>query len=523
MSDDVTQERLSPPERRIMLGVVIAACGSMLNGASFNFVIHPIVISLQASETQASLLRQLPGISGVLAIFVAGVLVMRVGPRRCLKWAGLLMIIGYMIACVAPNMGILSAGLVVAYIGKAAVLVIVVSLIASSIKGKGARATAFATFAMVAPGVSVAMPTLASFAVDNFGWRSVAVIWLLGGVLVIVTALTLIPADRGSTHQHGELWTPVLAGVVLVGLTQVANLATQDGIVSTSVLIVLGAIVVALVLLTLLIRNLPNPSMSFSVFRNGGLAMLFVVVLFIPFSNLWFYGTLGGQYIYGLSALAVSLIFIPVQLAGVAGANFSGRLAKARGLTFAGTATMLATVAMSFLCVIQTLSLPIIFPILILMVYGACVNGTLGTLTNSVMSMARKGQEAESSAFRSAAFATGSSLGAVFLTTIVFSTMAVSISDNSSAAGLNSMQSEQIANDMREGATSEDAASQYTTPLATVDEIQQFERQAAVEGFRVQGIASGMMLLTATGIFYLTRRKIDRREAAREQDVSADA
>ena len=84
MSDDVTQERLSPPERRIMLGVVIAACGSMLNGASFNFVIHPIVISLQASETQASLLRQLPGISGVLAIFVAGVLVMRVGPWRWL-------------------------------------------------------------------------------------------------------------------------------------------------------------------------------------------------------------------------------------------------------------------------------------------------------------------------------------------------------------------------------------------------------------------------------------------------------
>lgn len=519
MTTGVVEEGQGIGQGRIVLGVVIATAGSLFCSASFNFVIHPIVAGLQASETQSAMLRQLPGMGGLLAIFVAGVLVLRIGPQRCLVGSAVLMILGFLITCLAPTMGVLTIGLLAAYVGKSAVVVVALSLLSTSIRSSEGRASAFATFAMVSPAVCVVVPILAAYVVDAFGWRWVAVIWMLGGILVLVATVTLLSGVPSLVTGKGELITPMLAGIVLVGLTQVVRLIATDGWLATSVWVASVITLIALGALIITAHRMSQPSMSLSVLRNGVLAMLLVVVLLMPFSNLWFYGTIGAQYIYGLTALEVSLIFIPIQLAGVFGAKLAGSLVKVRGITFAGTVTLIGAAAMSFLCVTQSTTLPIIVPLVILMIYGACGNGTAGTVTNSIMTMAPEKESGEASAYRSAASSLGSSLGAVFMSTIVFSTMAISIADQSATAGINPQQAEQIANDMREGATSEEVSSQYSTPVSSVDQIQEFQREAAVEGYRAQGVGSGTMLLIAAGIFYFTRRRIDRREA---EQPSAD-
>ena len=161
-------------DRKIVLGVVLCAAGATFCGASFNYVIRPIVTSLQATETQGDLLRQLPGMGGVLAIFVAGALIGRLGARRCLVWAGVLMCLGYFVTCVATSMGLLAAGLLAAYVGNAAVIVVAVSVLGSAIRGRDARASAFASLAMVSPAVCVVIPVLAGYLVDTVGWRAVA-------------------------------------------------------------------------------------------------------------------------------------------------------------------------------------------------------------------------------------------------------------------------------------------------------------------------------------------------------------
>ncbi len=513
MSDAAVATQGGTGSRHVVLGVVIAAAGATFCSASFNYVIRPMLTSLDASETQRDLLRQLPGIGGLLAIFVAGILVMRLGPRRCLTGAGVLMIIGFLLTCVATSMWMVTLGLLTAYIGKAAVVVIVVSLLATSITGKDARASAFASLAMVSPAVSVVIPPLAGYLVDTVGWRSVAAIWLLGGVLVILSSLFLVPRtheDPGA--DRGELWTPVLAGVVLVGLTQVVRLIPADGLSSTAVLVAAGITVAALVTLLVLMRRMQHPAMSFAVLRHGGLFLYFAVVLFMPFSNMWFYGTVGAQLIYGLSAFAVALVFIPVQLAGVVGARLSGLVVKAKGLTFAGTAGMLIAAAMLFLCTVQSSTLTILVPLVILMIYGACVSGAVGTVTNAIMTMAPPGQESQASAFRSAASSLGSSLGAVFLSVVVFTTMSTSLADQSSAAGISPQQADAIVTSMRDGATSEDVSSQYSMPVQTVDEIAGFQRQAAVEGYWAQGIAGGSVMLLAAALYFFACRRVRRRD-----------
>lgn len=506
-------------ERGIVFGVALAVGGAAFCGASFNFVIRPMTESLGATETQDALLRQIPGMGGLLAIFVAGVLAMRIGARRCLTWSAVLMIVGFLVTAAAPTMAVLTGGLLAAFVGKAAVVVVAVSLLSSSVKGSDARAAAFATLAMVGPAVCVVIPVAASYLVDAVGWRAVAALWVTGGVTVMLVARLVIPDGHQESDQSGELLTPVLAGVVLVGVTQLVRLVPLVGLSTVTVQVVAGGTAAATAVLVMAIRRMPDPSLSVGILRHGGLAMFLVVVLFMPFSNLWFYGTVGAQYVYGLSALAVSLLFIPVQLAGVAGARWSTRLVRARGLTFAGSTALLAAAAMAFLCVFQTTTTPIVIPLAILMVYGASAASATASVTNAFMSIAPSGQEGDASAFRSAAGSLGSSLGAVFLSSIVFTTMTVSMSDQSNGLGMPPQQAQEIADSIREGATSEDVASQYSTPLPTVDQIADDEKQAAVVGYWAQGIAGGTVLALTAGIFVYARRRVQRYPTAPAPDV----
>ena len=520
MRSDPVKTTLGADDRRIVLGVALATAGALFCVASYNFVIPSMIHSLDASQTQGALLRQLPGVGGLLAIFVAGVLVMRIGAQRCIVWAGGFMIVGYLGTFLAPNITTVMLGLTSAHIGKATALVASVSLLSSTLRDKNSRATGFATLAMVTPAVYVVVPILASFLVGSFGWRWVTVIWLLGGGLVFVSGLKVLSPHRPHVPRRGEIWTPLLAGVVLVGLTQIVRLGANDGLTTEPMAVALGATAIGAGTLVLLMRKLSVPSMSFSLLRHGSLVTLLLVLILFCFSNLWFYGTVGAQYVYSMTVFQVSLIFIPIQLAGILGARYSGRLVKARGLTFTGTSGILICAAMCFLCWFQTVTISIVVPVLLLMVFGACAAGAAGTVTNSVMSLAPEGDEGRTSAFRSAAVSLGTSLGTVFLSAIVFTTMTSSMSSQSSSTGLSLDGATQIAKAVIHGASSEEVASQYSVPVAVVDEITSYERQAAVEGFRAQGLGSGVMLLAAAGLFYAARRRIDRNDAAMDERES---
>jgi len=109
----------------------------------------------------------------------------------------------------------------------------------------------------------------------------------------------------------------------------------------------------------------------------------------------------------------------------------------------------------------------------------------------------------------------------VFLSAIVFTTMSSSISAQSAANGLSPQQADEIAQAMLDGATSEQVSAQYSTPITQVDEVESYQPQAAVEGYWAQGVGGGTMILLAGGIYYFTRRRIDRREAVAPVDPVA--
>jgi hypothetical protein len=107
-------------------------------------------------------------------------------------------------------------------------------------------------------------------------------------------------------------------------------------------------------------------------------------------------------------------------------------------------------------------------------------------------------------------------MGTVFLSAIVFSTMTASMSNANRSTGVSLDQATHIAKAVIQGANSEDVAAQYRVPVALVNQVTAYERQSAVDGFRAQGLGGGVMLLSAAGLFYLARRRVERNEAASE-------
>ena len=523
MPTETTEDLQRTAERKVVLGAALATGGSLFCLASYNFVVPTIVISLGADETQSQMLRQLPGIGGLLAIFLAGVLSMRLGADRCLRWSGGIMAVGYAITLLSPNIQALCLGLTLAYVGKAAVIVITVSLLSSRLRGTRSRASGFAALQMVGPAVCVVVPIFASYIVDENGWRWVVLLWLLGAALVMFSAFALIPSDRPAVSRRSELWTSIAAGIVLVALTQLVRLLVSDDAPTWYVFAALGVSAIGALIVVTLDRKLPDPSISFSVLRNANFSMMLLVILLMPFANMWFYGTVGAQYIYGLTAFEVSLVFIPVQLAGVFGAIMASRLMQARGLTFTGTAAIIGSSVMCLLCMLQSTTISILVPLLILMGFSACTTGAAATLTNAIMNSAHKGHEGQASAFRTAAAALGSSLGTVFLSTIVFVTMTGSMTDPATSTGLGLQEARAIAQSVIGGASSEEVASQYSVPVTMVEQITLDEQQAAATGYQAQGLGSGVVLLVAAGLYYTARRRLKRPEEGMEERTTASA
>ena len=190
-------------------------------------------------------------------------------------------------------------------------------------------------------------------------------------------------------------------------------------------------------------------------------------------------------------------------------------------MTFTGVLSLLVCAAACFLCWFQTVTIPIVFPLLLLIVFGASAAGAGGTISNAIMSLSPTGDEGRTSAFRSAAMSLGTSMGTVFLSAIVFSTMTASMSNASRSTGLSLDRATHIAKAVIQGTSSEDVASLYGVPAAVVNLLTADERQAAVEGYRAQGLGGGAMLLSAAGLFYLARRRIDRNEAEIKRNETA--
>lgn len=496
---------LEPDQRRMVTAVAVAAVTLLTLTASYNYIITDMLQGLNATENQTDMARQVPSIGALLVIFAAGTLGTRLGARRVMVWCGAMYSVGSLIVAAAPVMGVATLGLLLASIGKSAVFVIALAYISAKIADPDGRATAFATFSAVTPITYLIMPLLAAVVADDTNWRWVAVIWAVTGAIGTVVLRRLLPDER-SSGSTGELITPVLAGVMLAAIAQVVTLVPDDGW-STRAILSLALAIAALVALAVALRRIANPSLSLAPLRHGGLVLLLIVLMLSLLANLWFYMTLGLQYIYGESTTQVAVIMIPSQIFTIAGAMLAGRLLQRLGITFTGTVLLAATGLALLASSLMTITTPIWVAMLIMCAYSAAAVGAGVALTNSIMNLAPPEESGSAASFRSAASNLGGAIGVALMTAVVFGAAASSLQEQSAASGLDQATVSAIAKDMRSGATSEEASSQFAVPIDEVDQIDDMQRNAYLAGFQAHGQLGGAVTLLAAVLFFVIRRR----------------
>lgn len=503
-------------QRRVLLGVCIVLGAATTVPASYNYVVIPMLHGLRASETQSSLLRQLPSIAGLLVVFLAGILGHRWGERRFITGCGLLFTVGNAAVAVAPGMGVAAAGLVLESIGASGLIVVGLALLSAQVSNAEARASAFAAQAMARPIVYLVMPVLAGLILDQSSWRLVAVVWALSGVVMIIASRLYLPAGD-SSRESRELVTPALAGVVLTATVQTVSAADREGLLSAGALVRLGVACAAVVALYWVFRRTQSPSLSLAALRQGGMALLLIIIILLLFANLWFYMTVGFQYLYGLNALQTAVVMLPAQSAAIGGAVVTRRFLRKRGITVTGTITLAALAASLLLSALITENSPLWVPIVVMSVYGAASVGASIPLTNAVMNRAPEGEEGSASAFRSAATSIGTTVGVVVMSTIVFSTFSASLTNTLKSEGLNTKQSASIAERIRAGASSEDLSADYAVPLKQVELVADAQRGAMADGLHAHGLSGAAFTAVCLLIFYWSQRRQEKRRPLRRR------
>lgn len=500
------RDLLTGEQRRVLAGVCIVVGAATTVPASYNYVVLPMLDGLGASETQGSLLRELPSIAGLLVIFLAGVLGHRWGERRFIIRCGILFTVGNVAVAVAPVMAVAVLGLVLESIGASGFIVVALALLSAQVSDDEARASAFSTYAMVGPIVYLVVPLLAGVLLDHSSWRLVAAVWALSGLIVLMASRKYLPSPGGPRDQR-ELLTPALAGVLMMLAVQTISAVNRDGLLSMGALVRLGLAVVAFAALSWGLRRAESPSLSLAALRQGGMFILLIVVILMSFANLWFYMTVGLQYVYGLNALQTAVALLPAQLAAILGAVITRSLLRKRGITITGSVMLLGLAVSLLLSALVNSGSPMWVPVLVTGLYAITSVGAGIPLTNAVMNLAPHGEEGSASAFRSAAGNIGGAVGVIVMSTIVFNAFSASLTSALASEGLNSEQSVQIAESVRDGVTSEQTAANYAVPVQQVEQIADDQRDAMVDGLRAHGLTGAAFTGACLVLFVWSRRR----------------
>ncbi len=501
----MTTDRLQGTGRRLVFGVCLAAGAAYLQPATYNYIVNPMLVTFSATQAAAAPLREVPSIAALLVIFLAAVVAGRFGPRRTVSTAATLLCAGAVVVAAAPNLPVAVLGLAVQAVAATALLVVPLGVIGAAVTTPGARTSAFAVFSMVSPIVFVVLPVIAALLMQQFTWRVVAGLWAVGGLVALVAArLTLDPDPRGA--PRAELVTPTLAGLFCVGVVQTVSHISSDGLTSAAVAVRLAIALAAAGLLTLRVQQ-PGHSLDLDLLRRGGAVLLLVVIGLWCFTQLWYYMTLAYEYVFGLSVVVTALLMAPAQACAALGARAAGPMVKRWGLTTSGVSMLLITGASLGLSVLVRMDSPLWWPVLITCLYSFASVAAGVPMTNAVMDAATSGEEHAASAYRQAAISVGTAVGITVISALVSGVFNASLTQNLHAAGEDSAQSQQIAEDLRAGITTAQEAAAYAVPLDDVATINAAQQVAYLDGMAAHGWAGLVLSVGTAGLFWISRAR----------------
>jgi len=498
----------SARERSALIGAALALFGSFLLNATWGVVILPIQRDFELGVDGEVLLRQLPDIAGLLAIPVVGALCTDISAFRIAMAATLSTLVGATTMTLAPSLAWVVVGMSLVSIGRSMVGVLAFAVVGASIEDEGRRTSGFATLGAVTPAAYIISPVIAGALIDMGGWRWVGAVWISGGLVLALGTWwlrSLSPSTARTGHQ--EPWTPILAGITLVGLVQAIGAIALHGVISGWALLWVGGTVAAAGVWFGLVRVLPNPSLDGTTLRTPGLLPVLVVAMVAQCGDLWFYVGAIARFVKGLTPFQISLVLLAAQFAALGGACLAGWLTRRIGLRATGTVLIGLFAASMFASCVQSTALPLSVTVAILSVSAVAELGTGVCLSQAIMACAPKGLDRQVSSYRSAATGVGNALALLLVASTVSHVMSASIREHAEAAKpAHPEKIESLVRAVQDNVPNATIGRQLGLSPDRMAELRVARREVIVDGFRAHGLLSGVVLSIAAVGFWFVRR-----------------
>lgn len=489
----------------VVAGIVVIASASV-NLASFYYVFVGMQLEFSFSTDVANALAFMPAAASLLVVFAAGSLADRWGPRRLLVAAVALFTLGALIVCLSPNLTWVLVGRILDGIGAVTMSIVALAVISSAVTEPGKRARVFGVYAAISPATFLLAPGLAALVVQLAGWRAGLIPGAFLGAVALVPVLRYVPDQRG--RATGELFTPLLAGLVLAGIALgVTSLPTSSAFSLTAVIVAL----VSVVALVVAMRRLPAPTLDLRWCRGRGMPLLLIATGATAMPSLIFYTNLLLQYRYLLPLFTIALLLMIPQACAVVGGLLSGPVSARIGAAKAATAALFVSAVASLSTLLVTPSAPIWVPVLALAVSVLPITFVFGPLTDTFMSQAPGDASGAASSMRKATSTLGGVLGGAAIGFVAFSAFQSRLAGILRADGLSFEEAQIIAQEIRDGAVVDDLAARILEPIARDDLIARGPGllEAQSYAFAVMGVMSAALYLVAAVVMiaYLRRTR----------------
>lgn len=441
------------PGRRRRAVIVIAYLASamtFIEGTTVATMVVPIQRDFGLSVDEANNLQLLPEMAGLLIVFAAAALAVRLGQRTVLLAAASAFAAGSLLISVAPNPGILMLAQTLVGMGTVTLAVLGLSLINTTFSDGAARGRAFGVLAALAPVVSLVMPNLSAIICDTVGWRVVPFLWTALAAVLLVLTFVWAPG-RTERPNGGEMITPLLAGLALASLCLAFTTLSAPSVVTGVALItsVAAALAVAFVMSR---RQSPGLDLRTLRTRTGKVAAAVLILLWSV--NLIFYINLFLQFRYDYGVVTATLALTLCEVAAVAGGFFFGSLSSRLGSVRAGTiALACASVLGLGLVVVSVVPSPWLVIVVAMLINFPTV-GAIGPITQNFLNQAPEDGSEGASSMADALSNIGFVAGGALISVVVFAGFSSSLSTGLQDRGYAATTAESIATEIRGGVNS---------------------------------------------------------------------
>jgi len=454
----------------LLAASLITVAGASVMIASFQYVVVEMQVAFEFSSDSANALTFMPMAASLLVVFLAGSLADRWGRRPVLIGAISSFTLGAVLVATAPNLGVVIIGRVLDGVGGVTMSIVAVSVINAAVTESRMRARVFGFYAAVAPAAFTVAPPIAALLVMHAGWRAGMLPGIVLGVLALLTTIRFMPgrldpaAHAIRRDASSELFTPLLAGLVLAGVGLGVTSLPMSGALSTTAICVA---VVALLVLIALMRRLAFPTLNLGWCRGRGMFLLLAVMAVAAMPNLFFYTTLLLQYRYGASLIAIAILLILTQASAAAGGLLSGPVSARIGPAQAAAVGLFVCGVLRFAPALVMSSSPIWVPVVVLAISSAPAAFLIGPIPNTMLSRAPKDDSGVGASMNKATWTLGSVLGGALIGALTFSAFQSRLTDVLTVDGLPLPDAQIIAEEIRNGAAVVQVAVNITEPIDT--------------------------------------------------------